>query len=782
MTDERGGRYFREARFFLAGDKVVAQSHILEARSLMGYMRDMRALGGPAIQVKYAALQDGTQIKATMMNGQYRAEIVSPLHVDKKEGLLRRGFILVLSGIDVSEAAKAAWESAWDSAMLFGVEGGVLAVQEWGYPVTDAPPRHLEYFVASTKTPSEAKSTDAFGDVFTRLGSTVFRNASPLFDILPDSSGIPFVHAADLGDVLYLFDVTDSGVRVYRTSTGAEQGAGYTWAAFYQPLAPGRSYSAGAALDANGNTVGYVGTNVTTPGATQVWSALVTLDTTAPWVSAAESFTQIDATGDLADYSGWTSTSTSLPGSPISATVSDPIAMYGWTGGGNNWYKTLDIPSGEVVPQGSSSSQNYNKTLTSAAEATLADGKVIATTRGVTIGHETRAISAHWMASWPYDSPLYLGVTPDGSVIYWHRDTSIDGGWKYKNERVGGAMTYERIDSIDHTDTSFARCEVTGLPYPLRDTQITHVQTVRVGEVHDYAAAPTEEPGPISLGGDDPSAWTRVGEAARAVTAVRTIDTASRTNSVSAVARDYLYADFAEDVFIWVESVVISSASDESAGAGSHTVTTDVVAAIRGIEHRTSLHSYEALAAASIPAVVPTDVVFGPAGQWSYVSPQQPKPVFAPRWMTQGLCKHIAYTTLEEEARGVAPVFALSMRIQCLYERRYPLEVNPDPPIPPAGTEVFVLPNIERMFEEHVQTRLIFLGAEVTPGQPWEGGIEQKCAHIDFAIPGESRAWIEDLGAPVSSIGTDTLVGDGSFADPARSYYPDRHNGQIYRT
>ena len=78
MTDELGGRYFREARFFLAGDKVAAQSHILEARSLMGYMRDQLALGGPAIQVQYATLQDGTQIKATMMNGQYQAEIVSP--------------------------------------------------------------------------------------------------------------------------------------------------------------------------------------------------------------------------------------------------------------------------------------------------------------------------------------------------------------------------------------------------------------------------------------------------------------------------------------------------------------------------------------------------------------------------------------------------------------------------------------------------------------------------------------------------------------------------------
>lgn len=94
MTDERGGRYFREARFFLAGDKVAAQSHILEARSLMGYMRDMHSLGGPPIQVKYATLQDGTQIKATMMNGQYQAEIISPFGGGRKSEV----FVPTLAG------------------------------------------------------------------------------------------------------------------------------------------------------------------------------------------------------------------------------------------------------------------------------------------------------------------------------------------------------------------------------------------------------------------------------------------------------------------------------------------------------------------------------------------------------------------------------------------------------------------------------------------------------------------------------------------------------------
>jgi hypothetical protein len=78
VADERGGKYFREARFFLAGDKVVATSHVHEARMLMGYMRDQLALGGPPIQVQYATLGDGTIIRATMMNGQYQAQIESP--------------------------------------------------------------------------------------------------------------------------------------------------------------------------------------------------------------------------------------------------------------------------------------------------------------------------------------------------------------------------------------------------------------------------------------------------------------------------------------------------------------------------------------------------------------------------------------------------------------------------------------------------------------------------------------------------------------------------------
>ena len=142
MTDERGGRYFREARFFLAGDKVAAQSHILEARSLMGYMRDMHALGGPPIQVKYATLQDGTRIKATMMNGQYQAEIISPSVVSssKPERVLtivgtdrstylsraikwqaRTGLVtLPLGGYVYSEAQQV----SYDGSMVYGLVYG----------------------------------------------------------------------------------------------------------------------------------------------------------------------------------------------------------------------------------------------------------------------------------------------------------------------------------------------------------------------------------------------------------------------------------------------------------------------------------------------------------------------------------------------------------------------------------------------------------------------------------------------------------------------------------
>lgn len=82
---EKGGRYFREARFLFLGDRYVAQSHVPEARVLFGYMRDMQAMGGPPIQVQYATLQDGTKIKAVMMNGQFQAQILSTS--SHKEGI-----------------------------------------------------------------------------------------------------------------------------------------------------------------------------------------------------------------------------------------------------------------------------------------------------------------------------------------------------------------------------------------------------------------------------------------------------------------------------------------------------------------------------------------------------------------------------------------------------------------------------------------------------------------------------------------------------------------------
>ncbi len=85
MADERGGKYFREARFFFAGDKVAAQSHTPEARMIMGQMRDMRAMGGVPSQVRYAQLPDGTLIRAVLVNGQYQAEIISPFGQKKEE-------------------------------------------------------------------------------------------------------------------------------------------------------------------------------------------------------------------------------------------------------------------------------------------------------------------------------------------------------------------------------------------------------------------------------------------------------------------------------------------------------------------------------------------------------------------------------------------------------------------------------------------------------------------------------------------------------------------------
>lgn len=127
MTDERGGRYFREARFFLAGDKVVAQSHIIEARGLMGYMRDMHAMGGPAIQVKYATLQDGTQIKATMMNGQYQAEIVSPAPTLRRQ----RGRVLTIVGDEhIGLTQNFGWTT---KAIKWQERTGVVELPRGGY-------------------------------------------------------------------------------------------------------------------------------------------------------------------------------------------------------------------------------------------------------------------------------------------------------------------------------------------------------------------------------------------------------------------------------------------------------------------------------------------------------------------------------------------------------------------------------------------------------------------------------------------------------------------------
>jgi hypothetical protein len=786
MTDERGGRYFREARFFLAGDKVAAQSHILEARSLMGYMRDMQAMGGPPIQVQYATLQDGTQIKATMMNGQYQAQIVSPIRTKKKEGGILRGFVLVLDGIDLSEAARAAWTGAWDKATLFGEKDGALSVLEFAHHVTDTTPRHLEYFVAPTRTTGEAVESAGFDDVFTRLGNRVFRNASEICSTLPIENGIPYVHPNTLDTVAQLFSITDPEVKAHAANTGALLNS-YTFWSFYQPLAPGYTYTAGVGLE--GNKLSYVGTNVTTPGAVQVWSASVDMLSAAPWLTVTEEFQQQGVSGVLRSDTGWVA-STTPAGSPPLVGPSDMRLCDVWDGQEDQWFFTGYIDSGAPkVISGVSDTYTYNKVLGDSATISLADGGEIVSTRSVAIQNTLRVDAGVVVAgTWPFAEPLIQTIFYDSDARYIARELSISFVNLYQGDAVA-ALSVQTVDNVEHMDVATTQSAISGTPHPIQATTSTTTQSATYGVAVDKVVSPTDELGPLNLGGGADPPYVRVRASGRVDGAGANIDTFAVSYSSSATARDYLYSDVAEEVFVWAEGTVVSSGQATAFGdtiSGSHTVVVDVVVSIRGAEHRFPLFTKSIPTFAGHARYVPDDVNFGtlPGSMyWSYASPALPKPVYAPMWCAQGLCPHIAYTTKAEEDAGVAPHFALSMRVQGYLEKRSLFGSDPEPPTPPIGTVQIRMPNIEQVFAEWgVQTRTVFLGEYVAPEEPWEGGIEQKCVSIDFAIPGESHSWIEDLGAPVTSLGTTDLVGDDSFADPARSYYPDRYNGQIYRT
>ena len=788
MTDERGGRYFREARFFLAGDKVAAQSHILEARSLMGYMRDMHALGGPPIQVQYATLQDGTRIKAVMMNGQYQAEIVSPARSDKDDGHLYRGFVLVLTEFDLSEAARETWSGAWDSAVLFGVVDGELRVREFAYPVASDPPAHLTYFVAPSRSGGEATDADEFHDVFTRRDATLFRNASIAAE-LPPGNGLPYIHPDDVTSIERVFDVSDSGMSAYALEDGGLL-AQYVRGEFYQPLAPGWVYTSGVGL--TDNVLSYVGTNVTLVGAVQVWSAKVEMLNAPPWLDVVEEFDQQGASGYLRSDTGWVASSTPA-GAPPLVGPSDTRICDTWTGEADQWFFSGYVDSGQPkVTSGVSDTYDYNKTLGDDATITLADGGEIVSSRSTAIQNTLRVDAGVVVSgTWPHSDPLITDVFYDeATTVYLQRFLTIGGTPALEGDAVIGLST-QTVDSLSHTDVATSTAEHSALPHPLQATTSTTSHSAMYGSVVDRPVVPTTELGPINLGGGggDYPTPTRVQNCTRTSASSVAIDTFSIAYHSTATARDYVYSDTAEDVFIWVEGTTVSDGSVAGYGSGttgSHTVAVDVVVSVRGSEQRFPLFSKEIPTWAPHMRYTPDDVNFGTLSgglHWNYASPQLPKPVYAPTWCAQGLCPHIAYTTKAEEAAGVTPHFALSLRLQCYLGKRSIFVADPEPPTPPSGTVQLTIPNIERVFEEWgVQVRPVFLGEYVAPGEPYVGGIEQKCVSVDFAIPGEVHYWIEDLGAPVSSLGTTLLEGVGSFNDPDRDYYPDRYNGQIYRT
>ena len=192
MTDERGGRYFREARFFLAGDKVAAQSHILEARSLMGYMRDQHAMGGPAIQVKYATLQDGTQIKATMMNGQYQAQIISLPARDPR----RR-----TDSYEIWVRPLAAPE---DGDWLIELENGCLAkaelapIKQYSNRMWEGADKSLYCIIGGD---DDKKYTGTLGDTVSVDGEVILQHADPVAGVAVFRGSLVIIARVDTGVV-----------------------------------------------------------------------------------------------------------------------------------------------------------------------------------------------------------------------------------------------------------------------------------------------------------------------------------------------------------------------------------------------------------------------------------------------------------------------------------------------------------------------------------------------------------------------------------------------------
>lgn len=425
---------------------------------------------------------------------------------------------------------------------------------------------------------------------------------------------------------------------------------------------------------------------LTTAGALQVRRAELTLARSSPWfTSTGELASQINVPGLLFSSSGYNSTADIVPTDTIYPLQDANAKVCGWIYPG----KPLGSPSpdssfshnvyGADLSAGSAISHYYyTRSLSAVDSVTLFSGIIAACDRDVTINAEFTTGNVLWENTWSAGRVWTASATPSegeySDYSYYQvpaadiSSPSINLGTPVNlaTQEIGGELT-ESDTSTSLTTLSTGET--------LFDTTTTHSVTHKeINAVERYPLAPystyavgSREYYHDAGGGIFEPRWTGWDGFVYPLQGIRPDlirETRIEQIDVAGTARDYVFFDKENEVYVWFESTMsghstqtytrVGSTISEST-SGSLSVSITLKASSPAGEFSGTTRVFSSAVACTANLISPPGISQeGVNRVWKHVSPLMAYPIFVPLWMEQGGCPHIAYSTAEENAAAAA--------------------------------------------------------------------------------------------------------------------------------
>jgi hypothetical protein len=607
----------------------------------------------------------------------------------------------------------------WKTAIVLTADTD-WTTQRFGYPVASSPPKALLYYLTSK------------ADNYLTLGDSIYKNELKLYS---DISGIDIKLPVAISDDLIIAESSSGLLPIIKGV--ADSDFEFTWNP--NTLSTGWTYYPEVYIDLTSEVPFFYFLTITetSAGAVQRWQATVTALPEAPWlnITSPETLTQIGVYGDFL-FTGGGVTSSDPPSGPSGAL--ETRHAYKWEGELINWFFTgyIECDGYEPHVSGGYESITYDKNKIDSLAVAIYPNKTFIQSREMTVSALLKNGTVDWVGLWAGPEPLWLDLIFPPTAKYVIRDTNLGAGIVSAGTGFGNFMGTETGVTLTKTGTSLTKITCPDLPADMQEVIGTDSKTGTNMTSISFISVDTDDVGPLSLGSGPP--LIRVDAAYNVDPTSTDIIASITTITIQAKARDYIYCDFDERIFIYFEMIANGGQTNL---VGNSDVTFSIVLNFRGQVFKKDIYRIVSEAPMSHPETTPDDFNFGTLaveGRWANPNPRMPKIIFAPRWMYQGQCPYIAYTTLAEEAgsdtaRAKDSKMIFTLRFQLIRERRSIFEFT-EPPSPPTGTERFFVPTIERVCGEYgLVAKTLF------------DEIEKLWPTVRFSIPGTTMDWIKNL-------------------------------------